>query len=370
MDSWYNFSILEIYLMKINYLFRKVEMRIPDIEIKKEVSRRFQEARNISRPEKCLLCDRKLTKLCNSHSVPQFVLKHLSEDGKIMQSSLLMAFEDVDIFETEKGVKNSGTFKFICHSCDKEFFSDYESEDALLGEISDKMLAEIALKNELLNVSKRSQEVALYSSLPEKIIGIDDMIDLYSLDLRDFLQEVEVHKREILNNTKGAYQIIFKEILPFVVPIATQVAITLRVDMYGYPVNDVYNPDPKIKMQDLHLVIFPLKESSLVLAFYHKKDKKYRTLRHQFNSENSEKTKEFLNYLVFAYTENFFISKIICEKILSNKKLIQLSRELYQNPDFGRVSIFDIFNMNYKPVKADEIPNFLTKDWALGEKDE
>ena len=293
MDSWYNFIILEIYLMKINYLFRKVEMRIPDIEIKKEVSRRFQEARNNSRPDTCLLCNKKLTKLCNSHSVPQFVLKQLAENGKIMQSSFLLAFEDIDIFETEKGVKNSGTFKFICHSCDKEFFNDYESEDALLGEVSDRMLAEIALKNELLNVSKRSQEVELYRSLPEKIINIDYMIDLYSLDLRDFLQEVEVHKREILNNTKGAYQIIYKEILPFVVPIATQVAITLRLDMYGYPVNDVYNPDPKINMQDLHLVIFPLKESSLVLAFYHKKDKKYRTLRHQFNSENSKKQKNF-----------------------------------------------------------------------------
>jgi len=49
--------------MKINYLFRKVEMRIPDIEIKKEVSRRFQEARNNSRPDTCLLCNKKLTKL-------------------------------------------------------------------------------------------------------------------------------------------------------------------------------------------------------------------------------------------------------------------------------------------------------------------
>ena len=272
--------------------------------------------------------------------------------------------------EIEKGVNNSGIFKFICHSCDNEFFNDYESEEALLGEISDKMLAEIALKNGLMNVSKRSQEVKLYSSLPERIIGIDDMIDLYSLDLRDFLQEVEVHKREILNNTKGAYQIVFKEILPFVVPIATQVAITLQDDMYGYPVNDVFNPDPKVSMQDLHLVIFPFKKSSLVLAFYHKKDKNYRTLRHQFNSENSKKTKEFLNYLVFAYTENFFISKTIYEKIQNNKKLIQLSRELYQKPNLGNLSMYDFFNLKYEPVKPGEIPNFLTKDWAIGENNE
>jgi len=281
-----------------------------------------------------------------------------------------MSFEDIDFFEIEKGVNNSGIFKFICHSCDNEFFNDYESEEALLGEISDKMLAEIALKNGLMNVSKRSQEVKLYSSLPERIIGIDDMIDLYSLDLRDFLQEVEVHKREILNNTKGAYQIVFKEILPFVVPIATQVAITLQNDMYGYPVNDVFNPNPKVSMQDLHLVIFPFKKSSLVLAFYHKKDKNYRTLRHQFNSENSKKTKEFLNYLVFAYTENFFISKTIYEKIQNNKKLIQLSRELYQKPNLGNLSMYDFFNLKYEPVKPAEIPNFLTKDWALGENNE
>lgn len=341
-------------------------MGLSNIEIKKELSRRFQEARKKSRPRTCLLCNKPLTKLCNSHSVPQFVLKNLADVGKVMQSSSLMSYEDIDLFETEKGVNNSGTFKFICHSCDNQFFKDYESEEALLGEISDKMLAEIALKNELLNVSKRSQEIEIYNSFPDRINDIEHFMNLYSLDLKDYLQEVSVHKREILNDSKGAYQVIFKEVLPFVVPIATQVAITLQLDMYGYPVNDVYNFDPKVSMEDLHLVIFPLRTSSLILAFYHKKDKKYRTLRHQFNSESSKRKKEFLNYLVFAYTENYFISKKICERIQKNEKLIKLSREVYQNPNFGRFSVFDLF-MKYEPVKADEIPNLLTQDWALGD---
>ena len=82
-------------------------MGLSNIEIKKELSRRFQEARKKSRPQTCLLCNKPLTKLCNSHSVPQFVLKHLAENGKIMQSSSLMSFEDIDFFEIEKGVKNS-----------------------------------------------------------------------------------------------------------------------------------------------------------------------------------------------------------------------------------------------------------------------
>jgi hypothetical protein len=43
---------------------------------------------------------------------------------------------------------------------------------------------------------------------------------------------------------------------------------------------------------------------------------------------------------------------------------------LYQQPNLGNLNMYDFLNFEYEPVKADEIPNFLTKDWALGEKDE
>ena len=75
--------------------------------------------------------------------------------------------------------------------------------------------------------------------------------------------------------------------------------------------------------------------------------------------------------LIELYPEkNFFISKTIYEKIQNNKKLIQLSRELYQKPNLGNLSMYDFFNLKYEPVKPGEIPNFLTKDWAIGENNE
>ena len=77
-------------------------MGLSNIEIKKELSRRFQEARRKSRPRTCLLCNKPLTKLCNSHSVPQFVLKNLADAGKVMQSSYLMSYEDIDLLKLKR----------------------------------------------------------------------------------------------------------------------------------------------------------------------------------------------------------------------------------------------------------------------------
>jgi len=71
--------------------------------------------------------------------------------------------------------------------------------------------------------------------------------------------------------------------------------------------------------------------------------------------------KEFLNYILFAYTEHYFLSKQISERILQHDKLIQLSKEIFQRPKFSRIS-----QLNYIPVKPDEIPNLLSKEWAIG----
>ena len=84
-----------------------------NIEIKRKISKIFQEARKNSKPQKCLLCDKDLAGLCNSHSVPRFVLKNISENGKVAQSTKIMSYEDLDIFEFEKGINNSGTFCMV-----------------------------------------------------------------------------------------------------------------------------------------------------------------------------------------------------------------------------------------------------------------
>ena len=288
-----------------------------------------------------------------------------------------------DLLDNDKGVSKSGTIQIICRKCDSFYFQEYENEMNLTSYPSDNMLSQIALKNFLLELVRRREEKyhfekimsdktikkALYLRIPEisnKTLEntsqkIKDLHNSFDYDIEDFQNEILLHKTAIEDNLKGAYQIIFHEVLPYKTPIAFQGSLTLIRDMYGYPVNDTSNHSKNNRIQKLHLAILPLKEKTMVLAFYHKRDRKYKSLKSQFNSSDRLKKLDFLNYLIFAYTENYYFSPTIKEKIRTNEKLVLLSQELFGKPNLGQCVGVD----SYKRVEPDEIPNFLLEEWAI-----
>jgi hypothetical protein len=233
---------------------------------------------------------------------------------------------------------------------------------------SDKMLAEIAVKDFLLQLSKRTQEEKLHKELqrqfnaytnPENLAGIT------GLDVRDFNEELQFHKGIVDNNLSNGYQILFWKVVPYKVPIALQSAIALPKDLEGNEINNVFDTSDAIRMQFMHLVILPLQEESVILAYYHKRDKLYRKLRNQINSSSEQKALQFLNYVIFAYTENYFISKTIQTTIITDEKLSLLGQENNGNPNMGFLGPDNYFGIGYQPVKMDEIPNFLSAEWAV-----
>ena len=334
------------------------------------------------KPRKCLLCDKDTTSFCNSHTIPQLSLKNISDSGMLTQAGYLIGS---DLSDNDKGVNNSGTIQIICRKCDSFYFQEYENEMNLTSYPSDKMLSQIALKNFLLELVRRREEKyhfeklmsdntsnkALYLRIPEissKTLEntsqkIKDLHNSFDYDIEDFQNEILLHKTAIEDNHKGtgAYQIIFHEVLPYKTPIAFQGSLTLIRDMCGYPVNDTSNHSKNNRIQKLHLAILPLKEKTMLLAFYHKRDRKYKSLKSQFNSTPRLKKLEFLNYLIFAYAENYYFSPKIKEKIRTNEKLVLLSQELFGKPTLGQYVGVD----SYKRVEPDEIPNFLLEEWAI-----
>lgn len=335
------------------------------VEIRKKISKLLSEARNAAKPDKCILCGKSQTSFCNSHSVPQLSLRNIASDGKLLHASALMGIEVVD---DEKGVNNSGTFHFICNDCDGTFFQDYENEQNLKLMPTDKMMAEIAVKNFLLQISKRTQEEELHKLLQKRFnayTNSEDLAKITGLDVKEFEQEIQFHKDIADNNVSGGYQILFWKILPYKVPLALQSAIALPKDFEGNEINDVFDMSENVRMQYMHLAILPLQTDSVVLAFYHKRDKLYRKLRHTINSSSEKKVLQFLNYLVFAYTENYFISKNISQTIETDEKLSLLGQENNGNPSLGFLSPDNYFGMGYQPIRMEEIPNFLSAEWAV-----
>lgn len=335
------------------------------IEIRKKINKLLSQARTAAKPDKCILCGEKKTSFCNSHSVPQLSLKNIAENGMVLHASALMGIDVVDI---EKGVNNSGTFHFICNECDNSFFQDYENEQNLKSKPTDKMLAEIAVKNFLLQLSKRTQEEELYKILQKQFNAYEnpeDLAGITSLDVRDFREELQFHKVIAETCSNGEYQILFWKVMPYKIPIAIQSAIALPKDLEGNEINNIFDVSSDVRMQFMHLVVLPLQEESVVLAFYHRRDKLYRKLRHQINCLSEQKILQFLNYLIFAYTENYFISKTIQEVVETDEKLILLGQENNGNPNLGFLGPDNYFGLGYQSIKMDEIPNFLSAEWAL-----
>ncbi|MBS6953978.1 MAG: hypothetical protein KH230_12185 [Enterocloster asparagiformis] len=208
-------------------------------------------ARSSAKPGECILCGKPQTSFCNSHSVPQLSLKNIAENGKILHASALMGMEVVDI---EKGVNNSGTFHFICNECDGTFFQDYENEQNLKSPPTDKMLAEIAVKNLLLQLCKRGQEKEIYRELQEEFhtyTNLEDLEGIKALDVRDYTKELQFHKNIADKNIKGGYQVLYWSVLPYKVPIAMQSAISLAKDLEGNEINNIFDMSESVRIRGI-----------------------------------------------------------------------------------------------------------------------
>jgi hypothetical protein len=105
-----------------------------------------------------------MPKFCLSHTVPQFCLREIAVDGKLLKCAAVIGG---NIIESEVGIGKAATFKQVCRKCDSEFFKLYETPETLLKTPSSQVLGQIAAKNLLREVSKARQNVELKAALGE-----------------------------------------------------------------------------------------------------------------------------------------------------------------------------------------------------------
>ena len=337
------------------------------VDIRKKINGMLSEARKEAKPTICIMCGKPQTSFCNSHSVPQMALRPIAENGIVMHASAALGVDE-RIIDIENGVNKSGTFNYICNDCDNSFFQDYENPDSIVQPPTDKILAEIAVKNMLLQLSKRAIERKLIEILQRDYNAFDNPemgMNVKNLDFAEFENEVIFHKNIVENNEIGGYQIVFWKLLPYTVPIAMQSAIAVTRDIEGVEINNIYDLNPNVRIQYLHMAIFPLNRKSVVLAFYHKRDKLYKRLWHQFNCMSEKEALANINYFVFKYTENYYMAREIEEEITANDALQRLSQENDGMPSLGMLGIDNAFGIGYTPVSKNDIPNFLAPEWAV-----
>ena len=337
-----------------------------DLNKKINVQNKVKIARKGAKPKYCLLCGEEIKQICNSHSIPAMVLNTIAEEGMLYNKNKVA---EIDYFKDEDGINRSGTFHYICRDCDSKEFVDYEDPETILTKPNDLMMAEIAIKNLLLMISQKNYERELCENDMQKLsfVNLKQMLKGIELDIRDYLNDLNYYKQIKAGKIDYGFQIAYWEVLPYVCPVAVQGTFTIYKDMKGNLINDPYDFDEKKKNQSVHLCVFPYNGATVILLFYHKRDKAYKQLWHQINSSTREDILKYINYLVFALTDNFFFSKSISETILNDEAFVRLSREYMEKPNFGMPQIYDKDKkyLSNTPVSADELPMIFDKKYAI-----
>lgn len=100
-------------------------------------------------------------------------------------------------------------------------------------------------------------------------------------------------------------------------------------DIGGNMINDLYCDDFKYKQELLHLCIFPLENASLITMFTHKSNKRYRKFKTQFLKLSLADKLSVVNYLLFLYTEDMFLSGHLDIKMIDT---VEFEKVIRTNP--------------------------------------
>ena len=334
------------------------------IQYNKQLSSFLRRSREESKNTSCFYCGKPCKSFCNSHSVPRFCLKNIAIDGMVYHSNTVI---NMPLYDIQKGVNEAGTFHIICSECDNNVFSDYEEPSNYNNAPSDKMLAQIALKNNLLSISKRQLEIVLYSNIEKQTEYIfPTMHDINRMDLNEYIENSNYAKRALNSKWDNFYYLAYYAKIDYVVPIAFQNSLAIIWDFEGGLINDIYADSPDYKVRNINICIFPLENQSVIILFFKQGEKRYNKFLRQFRDMTHEQKLQALVYLLFAYSEDIFLYRGLDKNVFNNEELINIAQ---QTP------LAILGNFNEKPLAASKesfsykemnsIPNLLSDKYKV-----
>ena len=337
-----------------------------DINNKKTASTITKKARELVKAPTCLYCKKEVSSFCNSHSIPEFCLRNITDDGMVLTLNSLI---DLPFIKKETGVGQTGTFQIICRDCDSKVFSDYENPDNYSSMPTQKMLAQIALKNNLKYISKRKQEIGLHTVIESEMdfssstFAHDDYIKF--LDLKEYMVGYRKAKKCLEKNESGYYLCYYKK-LDYVVPIAFQSSVAMIFDFEGNIINHIYNSSPDYEIRNINICVFPLQNESIIMMFIEDGDKRYRNFYKQFNKLTLEHQLAAITFILFAYSEEVYFSKAIKETLVSHHEMTQIAQSgqniLSTTRNFDP---YEQIRSRYDLSKHVTIPNLLSEKFKL-----
>lgn len=307
----------------MHIVLQKKEMNLSNLNISRqssiEIKRMLCSCSQLEEDKKCILCNNTVPSFCNSHSLPKFCLKKIQKQGMVL---IPFAHSKNDLLPFDKGINQAGTFHQICHSCDHTRFTEYENPLNYTQIPTSQMLLQIALKNTLKNIDKKKRALSLYQNLPY-CVKIDDFLHsnvtefskTYSRDIEDAYKDLKYIKKALSSPINRKYILNFYLKLDYEIPIAVQTNINIVKDINGSIINNVHNFSPKYELQTINICAFPLENYSVIFLFSKEGHNRLRTFFKSLNQLDTEDALRLISYLLFLYSEDFYLTPHILEKL-------------------------------------------------------
>lgn len=327
-------------------------------------SRLETKARKNAKRETCYLCGKPFDGFCKSHSIPKFMLRKIAKSGKVI------SFIDRELkpYGQDSGVGNAGIFFIICDHCDNTVFQKYECSLSYEQPSTSTMLAQIALKNYLQLIWKRTVEIEMYRLLMQRKpeIKSEAKVQIFwaQEDLFNYEHRFSYAKESLTQPDR--YHLCYYKKLDYVVPLATQSAITMLCDFENQIINNVYNPSSSLSTEPIHIAVFPFETSSIIMMFVEQGGSKYRRFYRQLKKLPENDQLAAINYIIFSYTENVYVYGPVADMVQNDirfkdtytKTLDYYSFQQSANPLPPAIQEFSL-------SKRNDIPNLLSKEYAI-----
>lgn len=308
---------------------------------------------NSYKPEKCELCGNVSSEFINSHCLPKFILKYIS--GKNGQIKFGQDLSGANLKNRKHSISNSWTFKNICSKCDNDFFKDYENEGFFQNKITDMVLNEIAAKNCLRYIYKRSADtlvwqknlsIARSKNIKILIDSAINEIQLAKMDINDYRSEL---KTIIKNKNEHLYYLIDEINLPYRTTMAFQGPIAIKQGFDANTIiNDSHNYDPNYQIQHLNICVFPHKQGTKIILFCRDGANRLRKFYKQYRKLSIDKKLYCINYLILLESEEWFVKYDFNDELIN-----QETKNLISTVD--KLIIETTFNEDFKNNKGEYV---------------
>jgi len=333
-------------------------------KLKKEESEFVGAINKNSKVDTCVLCGSKMTSACNSHVVPQFILKEIAEEGHVSYGHALHSF-DVGGVKKITGINDAYTFRLICRKCDGKYFKHYENPGNLVNfdvlPENDKkiMLCEMALKTHLSHLNMKYRKLVMLDMVNQgKVAEMErkgELVLAERLDINEHLDYIRRLKK-IMKSNKNPFVIFYNAVLNYQTKIATQTIINFNYDLEGNQIFDPYLVETNNQCRYFYLMILPYKGKTRVIFFIEKSNvTNVQPIIDGFNNLSDEEKLHFLFISLVIHDQQFYMSPSFANNIFEKDKAIV---KLYTNTDKSiscQSKIKDFRNYN----------NYLLKEYNL-----